>query len=244
VVRHPARGGEAGVVTAPASHPNPSEASLEPTGLVDEAVELLLRPGRFFRALSERRLRGLWVVFALLAGLSSAADRIDQRLLFADLLPGGRRSGVEAVTGDWAAYWIAVASGGLVLAVPLYWIAGWWLGIRTRWSGAARVDWALARQIEVFATAVFAVPWLVWAGIETAWFESYRASFDSGEFLELYLFGTLVWSSWVKYRGMSATHEVRQGRAIFWLLALPLAFYAMVFGGALGYILWPWKTAQ
>ena len=163
---------------------------------------------------------------------ANAVDRLETRLLRAEL--GGGSPGLDAVLGpltsEWAYFWGWVVGTGALGGVALWYIGGWWYGLRARWSGAAAVDPRLARRLVVLAGFVFGGPVVVIVAIHTAMYPDYLTVWREDEFLSMLVLLFIPWSIVVSYIGATTTFEMSKWKARVWFLILPLVLYTFVVG--------------
>jgi len=194
----------------PAIGPGPSP--LLPRHLLD----LFVRPRSFF----SRRL-GLGhkpnvLLVTWVYGISSAIDRIDTELMRSQL--GSPRPGWQAmapfVTGSWTGFWLWVLAAGALGGAALWWIGGWWYGVRLRWSGVADPDRRLARLTLVYSSFVFAGPAVVAALVQTFLYPDYATAYVAEEWFSLVLLVFPFWSIATSYTGVTTLFPVVRRKAV------------------------------
>lgn len=205
-------------------------------------VDLYLRPTRFF---TENLALGKtpYVLLATWAlGMSTALDRIDTRLMQADLRNDDRMQQVfQTLFGNWPTFWLIVGVGGAVSGA-LYWlIGGWWCKVRLRFSGAPEPDPRLARLLLIYASFVCTGPTVVGLLALTLIYPSYLAAWENEILYSLVVVATVFWSLGTMYKGAVALFPVRRGRALAWFAILPALFLFLLMGGMA--MLYEWAGA-
>lgn len=196
-------------------------------------IDLFFRPTRFF---SGQLALGRTPYVALVTwafGISSVLDRIDMRMLQAELSDDPERWQVlEALIGDWPRLWAVVLASGAVSGILLWWIGGWWCRVRLRWSGAEDPDTLLPRLLLIYSSFVFAGPVVLALVAQTLLYPNYRAAFEAESSFDLLVLSLVFWSLFTTYKGALALFSVSRARARLWFIALPAVFYFLVAGGA------------
>jgi hypothetical protein len=195
--------------------------------------QLFFTPSAFFRSASLDH-GPAWLIVAWISGMSSVIDRVDQRLLRAELK--GVSSGTAAFEESWYAFWTLVLGMGFVWAGWNYWVGGWWYRMRLSWSGAWGTDPQKARLVHTFAGFVVYLPAVLYTMTQTIMYPNYRAAWASESVWGLLLMGFVLWSTVVSWRAVLAAFPVRPTRALWWFLILPIIFYCVLFG-AVGVLL-------
>ena len=214
-------------VLPPAIGPGPSP--FWPQHLVD----LFLRPTRFFtdQLALGRTPYVLLVTWAL--GISSAVDRIDSRIMRAELRgDDATRQAIESLVGTWPRMWALVLVLGVIGGALYWWIGGWWCRVRLRWSGARSPDKRLARLLLIYSSFVFAGPAVLALVGQTLLYPNYLVAYQSEVVFSSAVMLMVFWSLFTTYRGALALFPVSRGRARFWFVALPALFYFLILGGA------------
>lgn len=183
-------------------------------------VELLLRPGRFFRD----RPKGLGTAAALIAmavlGIAGAIDRLDVEQL------RGRGRDVS-----WANYWAKVLAG-LVLGGPVrYFVGGWWYRMRLALSGARGVPPARARAMFALSELVRGVPLLLVTIAGTIRAANPLAAMSLAAWPTVWGLFLVGWSIFVSYEGATTAFSIDGRRPLVWFVILP----ALFLGGVVGY---------
>jgi len=130
----------------------PGPSPLWPKNLVD----LFIRPRSFFsKRLALGHLPNLLLV-TWCYGASNVISRIDTELIRAEL--GHARRGWETfspfIVESWLGFWLWVLAMGAVGGAMIWWVGGWWYGVRVRWSGVTVLDKRLARLAFVYSSFV------------------------------------------------------------------------------------------
>ncbi|MEO1129645.1 MAG: Yip1 family protein [Planctomycetota bacterium] len=198
--------------------PNPPRG-LEPLWF----LYLFFRPRRFFEHFGSRQWLVLTIVCALLFGLASAVDRIETR--------GSLGRIPSVVSSSWAVYWAGVAFSGLLSAILVFFIGGWWYRVRLRFSGARGVDAMRARRVYVFAAQVYAIPSLIYAVLMPLFYATPQDAWDQTPWWVIFMVIFPFWSFTVSFIGVRTVFDVKPLRAAFWFLALPVGFTLLTFGG-------------
>lgn len=205
-----------------------SEASASPEisagpsrSRADAAVELLLRPERYFETLLRTASKRLpWLVIWV-CGVAQVIDNLDMQLLT------GRSRADAAILTNWVVLWEFALIGGIIAGLVNWLIGGWWYRVRIYLSGARGVDKRQARLVFVHSLLVLYVPSLVWLVLVTMVYSDYRAAYAESPLVFAFV-PIFPWSAWVSYRGVRHCFDVRPGRARVWFLILPLTVYAAV----------------
>lgn len=190
---------------------------------------LFFRPGLFFRHFVIADVPQLSGFAFYLFGVASAADSIDQRMMRDDLL--GR--GTAILAESWPFYWLTVLSLGVISAGMIFLVGGWWYRKRLEFCGARRPDQRLTRRVYVFASLVWAIPGLLYTVWNSAVYATPRIANQTNDAGGIVLIGFLLWSLFTSYHGVTSAFELRRGAARFWFLVLPIALYAVIFGGVI-----------
>jgi len=202
--------------------PTPLEPVASPL-LPGPMASLFLRPRQFFSghlALGSTP----YVVFVTYAcGLAFSADRIDSRLMRTDL--GGSAPLIVNVAESWPLYWATVLGFGLISALLLWSIGGWWYRVRIKWSGHADPDAKQARLVFIYATFVWALPAILASVIASLIYPSYLAYWNADQAWSAVLMIFPFWSCVVSYLGVTAVFQMSKWKARIWFLILPLLLY-------------------
>jgi hypothetical protein len=196
-------------------------------------VSLLLTPRVYFAhpdLLSDRR--GI-LIAAVLSGFAGTMDRIDQKLVRADLSNQGMGETnhmTSWVLQSWMNYWILVVGAGLIGSVFIWYIRGWWYRKRLEWSGAGDVAPDDARSVAVLQDLVYVLPTILLALIQTATYSNYAAAWEASEVTGSLVLIFVFWSCWTSYCAATTVFAVQKSKARFWFLILPVAFYVVILG--------------
>ena len=171
-----------------------------------------------------------------LIGISAQVDRIETEILRFQL--GQSRQAWQIieplVTGSWLWFWAFSLAGGIVSGALLYFIAGWWYGVRVRFSGAKDFDKHRARHLYAWSSFIVACPYVLLTVASTAMHPNYLAASNSEELIGYVFLALIFWSIGVSYVGVSSSFEMVRWRAIIWFLALPVLFYLFSLGLVVG----------
>lgn len=196
-------------------------------------ADLYLRPARFFRSALPLDDRRYLYTALLIGGIVGAQGRIDSNIMRAEL--GSPRAGWDTLEpmlmGSWPGYWLFSLTAGLVTALFIWYIGGWWYGLRIRWSGAPARDKRQARITYVWVGLVAALPGLLYVIISTMVFPDYGAAWASEELFSILLVIFPFWGAVVSYRAVRTQFPVKVWPARFWFLILPWFAFAVIFGG-------------
>jgi hypothetical protein len=205
----------------------PPDSSLAPARL----LELLLTPATYFASRSFLHDQRAAMIAAYLVGVSSAIDRIDQKMIQADIKATGGAQYIVAVIADsWISYWAMVLISGLLSAKILWHLGGWWYKKRLQWSGAEFAEPHDARRVYVFNQLVYTGPAALLAIIQTALYQNYNAAWHSDDMSGMVIVALLFWSCWTSYCGATTVFPVTKAKARIWFLILPIALYIAALG--------------
>ena len=210
------------------SEPTDTPSSdVEPrTGIIASFSYLLYRPTDFFRIYARLETPTFTALAFWIYGIAAAIDRIDTELVKADL-NSSRLSPLLALGDEWAFYWIYCLLGGLAGGVFFYALGGWWYKKRLYWCGAEDADSDTARRVYVYASQLYALPMIAYTVLETIWFESPLAAYETDDLSGFSLLILLFWSVFVSYKGATTVFVLRKGLARLWFLILPSAVYSL-----------------
>jgi len=196
-------------------------------------VSLLLTPRAYFAHPDLLRDRRGILIAAVLSGFAGAMDRIDQKLVRADLSNQGMGEAnhmTSWVLQSWMNYWILVVGAGLIGSVFIWYIRGWWYRKRLEWSGAGEVAPDDARSVAVLQDLVYVLPTILLALIQTATYSNYAAAWEASDVTGTLVLIFVFWSCWTSYCAATTVFTVQKSKARFWFLILPLAFYVVILG--------------
>ena len=204
-------------------------------------LNLFINPRRFFGDQAVYRNKILTVLATWFFGMEIAITEIDRRLLpsLAFAKNGVPNQAIELVVSSWHTFWATVVFGG-VFAAALGWVvAGWWYGIRLKWSGAKSPDALRVRKVFVFQELIYVLPLLALAIAESMVFATYKEAWRAG-FLwtgaPLFLF--FVLSCRASFSGATTAFVVSRSRAMVWFVALPILTYLLALGFVIYIALW------
>ncbi|MYM71798.1 hypothetical protein GTP56_06245 [Duganella sp. FT134W] len=196
-------------------------------------VSLLLTPRTYFAHPDLLRDRRGILIAAVLSGFAGAMDRIDQKLVRADLSNQGMgetSTMTSWVLQSWMNYWILVIGAGLIGSVFIWYIRGWWYRKRLEWSGAGDVAPDDARSVAVLQDLVYVLPTILLALIQTATYSNYAEAWEASDVTGMLVLIFVFWSCWTSYCAATTVFTVQKSKARFWFLILPLAFYVVILG--------------
>jgi hypothetical protein len=193
--------------------------------------DLFFRPSRFFAP--DVRPGPAWAVSLAcwLMGISYVIDRIDIKMMQADVAGTHRNPLTEKLVASWDAYWAALLIGGTLAGAMIWFIGGWWYRLRLRWSGAVAPDAREARLAYVFAGLVFCLPALIVTLLLTLRFESYAAAWSAESLDGLLLPVFMVWSCATGWLAARTKFGVTGPLPLLLFLILPVLVYMVAIGG-------------
>jgi len=198
----------------------------------EHLVDLFLRPNRFFTSQLALGRTPYAVLVTWALGMTSVIDRIDMRIMQAELRNDPARWQVlESLIGTWPRVWAFVLGGGLVGGALFWWIGGWWCRVRLRWSGAPSPDKRLPRLLFIYSSFVFAGPAVLALAVQTLLYPTYIAAYKAESVFSILVALMMFWSLFTTYKGALALFPVSRGRARLWFVALPAVFYFLLAGG-------------
>lgn len=199
---------------------------LSPSALRD----LLVHPTRFFADTASLSKRPEILFVTWLAGAASVVDRVDAKLLRADIGDGAAGDAATILARSWPGFWAFVLIAGIPSAALLWMIAGWWYRKRLEWSGASNPSKELARCVWAYQNLVIAVATIVIVVIYTLVYASYLEGFHAEEWYSSIALVAVVWSCIISYLGSRTVFHLSGARPVLWFIVLPLLFYVIVFG--------------
>lgn len=192
--------------------------------------QLLFQPSRYF---SEPQFLGktpeLWLV-AWLTGISFTIGRLNKNLIKAELgaQDGG---GLTALLGEsWVTLWVFVLSFGVLNALILFYLGGWWYRKRLEWSGVSAPDRDLSRQVYVYQNLVQSAPALVLLAVQTLVFRSYSEAWEAEEYWSSIILVFVFWSCAASYKAARSAFSAGRWKARLWFFILPLTVYVVALG--------------
>jgi hypothetical protein len=196
-------------------------------------MALLLTPRVYFSNPAVFQDQRAALAGALLAGMASAMDRIDQKLASADLRQQdvAGNSWLAWATESWPHYWMVVAISGLVSAMLVWFVGGWWYKKRLQWSGARDVTMHDARRAHVLKELVYSAPALLLTLVQTLIYNNYSEAWNSDHIVAMVALVFVFWSCWTSYCAATSAFPVKRNNAMVWFLVLPVLFYGLVLGG-------------
>ena len=159
-------------------------------------------------------------------------DQIDRNLFRAALgnpRPGWYLLG-QPMVESWLRFWPWVLAFGVVSALIVWYIGGWWFNLRVRWSGDKLINRREGRLVYTFAGAVQTLPSVLYVIASTFLYESYYDAVMSDEVWSSVLLIFPLWSVGTNYRGVRARFDVRAWPARFWFIILPILVLALLIG--------------
>lgn len=195
-------------------------------------VDLFIRPTRFFKGQLGLGKTPYVVLVSWTVGISAVLDRVDTRIMQAELLNKPERwEAIELVVGTWPRMWALVLLIGALSGALYWWLGGWWCKVRLRWSGAPSPDARLARLLFVYSSFVYAGPAVLALVGQTFLYSNYLEALEQESFFSLAVLVAVFWSIATTYRGALALFPVTPNRARLWFVILPAAFFFVVVGG-------------
>lgn len=170
----------------------------------------------------------IWIL-----GISAQIDRIDTEIMRHEIddTRSTWRFIEPLVSETWTVFWLYCLVGGIIGGALYYWIAGWWYGLRVRWSGAGEdFDKQLARRVYCWSSMILAMPHVVLTIGFTFFFPNYLAAYHSGETISLILPIMMFWSVAVSYTGVTESFSLTPWKARLWFLVFPALFHLFVLG--------------
>lgn len=191
-------------------------------------VALFTNPAHFFANHAWLSGRFEILIVAWMAGIVAVQERIDAKLM--GVGASSDPSHTNFIVNSWEAYFIFSFLGGMVSAVILWFIAGWWYHARLELSGARNVAIAHARAAYQYQNFVQTLPAFAYALLIPLQYSSYSAYWyeDSGV-SSLIILVFMYWSCVTSYRA-AMTFPVLKWKAKIWFLILPVVFYTLVVG--------------
>ena len=216
------------------SHPNPLSKH---TPIWQELViELFFQPRKFFSDLSILMQTKYVIPVTWAFGISEAIDKIDEEMLKSEVhTSSNRMQYIAGFIDTWPHYWMVVLGYGVISALFLWWVGGWWYHKRLVWCGAVDPDVRLTRVIYIYASFVIAAPSVIFTLIQTAMYDNYFQSYNSGDLWPVLILIFPFWSLITSYTGIRTTFTVSKWKARTWFIILPGLLYLVIFGGVFAY---------
>lgn len=194
-------------------------------------ADLYLRPSRYFANPAWLTKGPEFLAIAWIGGVTYMMNRVDTNIMKADLGSSGSGSALATwLTGSWFRYWFLVLGVGLVSAIFVCYLGGWWYRMRLNWSGATEVQPEHARAVYVYQDLVVSAPIILAAIVQTLVFPNYMEAWRSEEMWSSLLLVFIVWSCITSYKAVNAAFAVTRWKARIWFLILPLVLYVVVLG--------------
>jgi hypothetical protein len=131
---------------------------------------------------------------------------------------------------EWRYLWPRALIAGMPCGALVWLFWGWWFRLRLRFCGAPDVSRRRARNVWLYSSAVYLVPSVFWAVVETVLYHDYLEASNAAPLGVS--FGLLSgWSCFVAYRGVIGNFPVRHSAALWWFLILPLGGLGLLFAG-------------
>jgi hypothetical protein len=194
--------------------------------------QLFFKPVEFFSSSHWRDRSTLVLPLILITGIAAAINRVAKKIISTELGQGSSRLWGESshIMTSWSFYWLIVIAIGIILAIVLWYLGGWWYQKRLQWSGAATVSSNDARRAYVYQDFVVSAPIILLAIVQTLLYANYREAWQGSEFLALSVIVFALWSCWTSYMAASTAFPVIRQRAKLWFLALPAGGYVVSMG--------------
>ena len=190
-------------------------------------VYLLIRPSRFYRQFVVESAPLLTAFFAWMFGMASVIDRIDSRTAMSQF--SGRSS--PTLPDDWGTHWAVIAIGGMLAGLVYSAVGGWWYRLRLRWCAVPNPDKAMVRRVYLTSAVVFALPAVVWRGVQTGMYDRPSFAMNAGPgIVDLLIMATLFLSIWISYVGARTVFGAAKWRAMLLFLTLPGLLYGLAIG--------------
>lgn len=214
------------------------EASLDQTTATTKVIEpydmfsLFFRPRRFFASQNVYNSDGYAIMALLCYSITRSIDRIDKEILRDSI--GVRRAALDALDGigifdSWIVFWVVVVVLGAIGAPFIWWLGGWWYGLRVRWSGVLAPDMRSVRLVYTYSGLVQSLPMLLMTLASTFIYANYAEDYASDSPVAFIILIFPVWALITSYVGVRATFPVSRWKARFWFLIGPLLLYLFGF---------------
>jgi hypothetical protein len=187
-------------------------------------ASLFLRPKKFFSGHLALGSTPHVAFVTCICGVAYTASRFEQRMMRAEFQ--GQTSPFVELAESWPLYWATVLGLGLISALLLWTIGGWWYRVRVEWSGHAEPDAKQARLVYIYATFVQALPGIFFLVVATLAYPSYLAYWEADEVWSSVLLLFPFWACVVSYRGVTSVFQLSKWKARIWFFILPVLVYA------------------
>lgn len=214
------------------------ETSLDQTAATTKMVEpydmfsLFFRPGRFFASQNVYNSDSYAIMALLCYSITRSIDRIDKEIARDSF--GVRRSALDTLEqiglfDSWAVFWVIVVVVGAIGAPFIWWLGGWWYGLRVRWSGVTAPDMRSVRLIYTYSALVQSLPMLLMTLASTFLYANYAEDYASDSPVALIILIFPFWALITSYVGVRTSFPVSRWKALFWFLIGPLLLYLFGF---------------
>lgn len=211
-----------------AVQPEPGAPAVADIPPLRSLVLLFTHPTYLFSQVAALTRGRMYLLLAYCSGVAAAIDRLDQNMMRADLTG---RSSVTALIDSWPKLWLFLLAVGLLYAAVVWWLMGWWYGVRLGWSGAESPDPFTTRVVYVHQDFIQSAPAILIVIAYTFAFANYEEAWASEEAWSALILVFVVWSCVTSYKAVCAAFSVQKWKARFWFLILPLVFYFIVIVG-------------
>lgn len=189
--------------------------------LPETLFNLFFRPRRFFAPGQPLDEPHYYQPALYCIGLAMAIQYLDWAVFRRTL--AGTEPGLPP---QWVDIWLSLAAAGLVNALLVWFVGGWWYRLRLQWSGAVAPDKLTPRLVYVYASFVEALPTVLLLAIQTGAYHHYSDTFGSPANFALLLFP--IWACIVSYHGATTRYALQRRRALFWFVLLPGGLYIAI----------------
>ncbi len=183
------------------------------------AVDLFFRPAAFFPTLKTNRRRFLVCLAVIVFGWSCSI----QHFLM------GLAKNLDEFS-NWAEFFGYTFGAGLFVGAIYYVVAGWWYGIRMKWSGILLDKSRLPYRMCILVQLIWALPRIVLSFVNAEQYPAPLNAMNASHPLEALLVVFLMWSIWNSYRGVRSFRPTKRGIAVVCFLVLPLVSYGILIG--------------
>ena len=193
-------------------------------------IDLFFRPQRYFAAYAPPPGRGATALSFWSLAFAVGLDNLELRYVLNPNTPGAQES--------WSYLFGYLAGAALFQALILYGLAGWWYGVRIRWSRPRTFDGSLARKVYGSSALTFVLPYLLCVGVAAAIYDRPADYFESESWVWLLILLFPLWAIYTSYRGVMTIFRPRFLRALMWFFVLPLGIQGTCFSVATGLGAW------